>query len=30
MKVLNVGSLIIDHTYQLERIVAPGETITSK
>ena len=30
MKVLNVGSLNIDHTYQLERIVAPGETITSK
>lgn len=30
MKVLNVGSLNIDYTYHLKRIVAPGETITSK
>lgn len=29
MKVLNVGSLNIDYTYQIQHIVAPGETITS-
>lgn len=29
MKVLNIGSLNIDYTYQVKRIVEPGETITS-
>lgn len=30
MKILNIGSLNIDYTYQLEHIVCPGETISSK
>lgn len=30
MKILNVGSLNIDYTYQVERIVKPGETISSQ
>lgn len=29
MKVLNFGSLNLDHTYQVPHIVAPGETLTS-
>lgn len=30
MKILNIGSLNIDYTYQLEHIVCPGETISSR
>lgn len=29
MKVLNFGSLNIDHVYQVERIARPGETLPS-
>ena len=29
MKVLNYGSLNIDHVYQVEQIVQPGQTIDS-
>jgi ribokinase len=30
MKVINFGSLNFDHVYQVEHLVRPGETITSK
>ena len=30
MKVLNFGSLNIDHTYRLDHIVRPGETACAK
>ena len=29
MKIINFGSLNIDHVYQVEHFVQPGETITS-
>jgi len=29
MKIINFGSLNIDHVYQVERFVQPGETIAS-
>ena len=29
MKVINFGSLNIDHVYQLDRFVKPGETLAS-
>ncbi len=30
MKIINLGSINIDHVYRLEHFVQPGETIRSK